>query len=124
MKRKENYIKFRPWNNIHQSELIETYQKLKENPEMLDLEDDFNKVQSNITDAVNEVCPVKTIRCTKPYEPWMKQCFVIQAQLDRNRLKKSFQKNKEDNDRRLEYRRAVRKVDYVLREARKSEIKT
>ena len=57
---------------------------------MLDLEDDVDKLQSNIADAVNEICPVKTNRCTKPFAPWINQYSDIQAQLHRNRFKKVF----------------------------------
>ena len=53
------YIKFRPWNKIDQSEFIETYKELKQNPHLFALDDDFAKLQSQMSNAVNEVCPEK-----------------------------------------------------------------
>ena len=119
-KSKVKYIKFRPWNAIDQSELIETFKTLKDTPKMLDLGDDFVNLQSKVVDAVNVICPEKSVRCTKPYAPWMKHSSVIEAQRERNRFKKSYQKNKGDNDCRLKYRKAVRKVDCVIKEVRQS----
>ena len=87
---------------------------------MLDLGDDFVNLQSKVVDAVNEICPEKSVRCTKPYALWMKHSSVIEAQRERNRFKKSYQKNKGDNDCSLKYRKAVRKVDCAIKEVRQS----
>ena len=74
---------------------------------MFALEDDYAKLQTQMSYAVNDVCPEKSVRCHKPYVPWLKDVSVIQAQLDRNRAKKSFLKNKEDHNCRSLYCKTV-----------------
>jgi len=74
----------------------------------------FSDIQTYLIQALNTICPLKTIRCTKPFSPWLNSPDIKAARSARDRLRIQYTRNKTE-DNRISYRKAVRHTDELIK---------
>jgi len=74
----------------------------------------FSDVQTSLIQALNEICPLKTVLCTKPYSPWLNSVDIKAARSSRDRLRIKYTRHKNEENR-VSYRTAVRHADKLIK---------
>ena len=105
-------ISFRPWHTINLTTLKETFAT------MTSVADSAEYLQSKLIAIIDAICPIKSLRVTKPFAPWMKSQKILNTQAERDTLKKIYAANKLNDNIRKSYRILVRKTDSVIKEER------
>ena len=109
------YIRFRPIHKLNKIALQKEFLKnFSLDPLVVDVEYLAKSLQDTIRVSVDTVCPLKDVRCTKPFAPWMRNEEIILQQSKRNKQRREYERNKNNLKNKALYRMEVRNTDKLI----------
>jgi len=114
-------FKFRPINTINVATFHESIKLQLLNSDLSGPLSALN-LQTLLLDSLNKCCPLKEVKFSKPFAPWMKNISIINSQKERDKLQKKYKKNPTDDTLYISYRKSLKAVSKLIEEERSSYI--
>ena len=112
--KKSKVIKCRPWHLADPITTQISFLKHHIRNENHTLEQKVSTLTNTLKYTVNEVCPEKCIRSSKPFAPWMGNNEVKSAQRKRNVIKRKLSANPDNEQLRIQYQIAVKNTNKLI----------
>jgi len=70
-------------------------------------------IQNCLNKSLEMACPLKIVKCTRPFAPWMKETSIVKAKKERTRALTVWRKDKNNIDKKTVYKKDEKRSMYL-----------